>query len=483
MQMTLAQRTITGVFWSFGQQIGNRGIGILVTLILARFLEPSDYGLVAMMGVFLAVATSLMDSGFKEALIRIEDASRLDLNTAFYSNLALGAFSYTLLFLSAPLISSFYNEPHLTILIRVAGVSILISSFYVVQSAVLNRALNFKAELQATMPAGIISGVVAVGLAYFGFGVWALILASILGAVTTTVLLWYIQGWRPAFVFSWRSFRNMYNFGYKLFLSGLLDTIFRNLYVVVIARFFTASVAGHYFFANKLKELVISQLVGTIQKVTYPALSSIQGDNNRLKAGYRNVIQVTTFILFPSILILAALAEPLFLFLLPDKWLPAVLYLQLMCIAGVMYPLHAVNLNILKVKGRSDLFLYLEIFKKILVVIVLFVSIRYGVVGILLGQIATSFLAYIPNSLFSARLINYSIREQITDFLPCLFLSGTVAAVIYIAEFILQWPYIAELMTLGLVAALLYIGGSHVFKLHGYILARKIIWERMNKRV
>ena len=477
--MTLAQKTITGIIWSFAEQIGRRGIGVVITLLLARFLVPADYGLVAMMAVFLEVATSLMDSGFKQALIRLQKAEQVDFNTAFYANLCLGALSYFLLFLAAPFIADFYNETRLSILIRVAGLSIPINVFQVVQSAVLSRDLNFKAQLQATIPAGIISGMTAVGLAYAGLGVWALIVQMHLSALITTLFLWWMQDWRPALEFSWNSLGKMYNFGYKLFLSGLLDTVFNNLYIIVIAKLFTVSIAGLYFFADKLKTFVLNQLVGSIQNVTYPALSSIQDDDTRLKNGFRKIIQVTTFILFPAMLILAALAEPLFVVMLPGKWLPAVPYLQLLCISGVMYPLHSINLNILKVKGRSDLFLYLEIIKKIMMVVILAISIRYGVFGILIGQIIGSVLAYIPNSYFSAKLINYSVREQVSDFMPSLVLTGAVAALIYGAGFLIQWTAFLKLMVLVFMTGFLYLSGAHFFKLQAYLLARMMLIGKM----
>jgi O-antigen/teichoic acid export membrane protein len=479
--MTLSQKTTTGILWNFTELLSRRGIQTLITLLLAWFLQPDDFGLVAMMAVFLAIATNLMESGFRQALIRIKDASQLDFNTAFYANLGLGALSYAMLFLAAPFIADFYNKPRLIGLIRIAAIAVIINAFQVVQSAVLSRDLNFKAQLQASVPAGIVSGIVAVVLAYKGFGVWALIIQMLISALLITVMLWFIQGWRPTFGFSRQSLDRMYNFGYKLFLSGLLDTIFQNLYVIVIAKIFAAAIAGHYFFATKLRDLVIAQLVGAIQTVTYPALATIQNDDIRLKAGYRKIIGVTTFLLFPAMLMLAAMAEPLFVFLLPSKWLPAVSYLQLLCIAGVIYPLHAINLNVLMVKGRSDLFLHLEIIKKVMAVVILFISIQFGIIGILIGQIVTSVLAYIPNSYFSAKLINYTVREQITDFMPGLVLSGSVALVIYGAGYLIQWPAFAKLFILALMAGILYFAGAHLMKLQAYLMARQILMERIKQ--
>ena len=480
--MSLANKTTTGILWNFAEQLSMRGIGIVITLLLARFLVPADFGLVAMMTVFIAIAGNLMDSGFKQALIRKQGASQVDFSTAFYANLALGGLAYLLLFSAAPFIAGFYEETRLIDLIRVAGIAILINSFQVVQSTILNRALNFKAQLKATVPASIISGITAVVLAYIGWGVWALIAQMLIAAFLVTAFLWSMKLWRPTLTFSRQSLNDMFGFGSKLFLSGLLDTVFRNMYVVVVAKLFSATVAGHYFFAESIKNLIINQLVSSISTVTYPALATMQHDNVSLKAGYRKVIQITTFLLFPAMALMAALAESLFQVLLPNQWLPAVPYLQLMCIAGLLYPLHAINLDILKVKGRSDLFLYLEIVKKVSIVLILFVSVQYGVIGILIGQIISSVLAYLPNSYFSDKLIGYSVREQIGDFLPCLVLSGAIAGAVYVAVSVSTLLALAELIMFGIAAVMLYLIGAYALKLQALTLTLQVVKERINKK-
>lgn len=418
--MSLTAKTTTGILWSFSEQLARRGVGILVTLLLARFLAPEDFGLVAMMAVFLALGGSLMDSGFREALIRLESITQEDYATAFYANLLLGLISYGVLFAAAPTIAGFYEEPRLVDLIRVASLTVIIMSFQVVQVASLSRKLNFKAQLKASFPASVVSGVIAVYLAYIGWGVWALVSQTLLNALFHTALLWKIEGWRPTRQFSWPSIKGMYNFGYKLFLSGVLDNVFQNLYVIVIAKMFSAPIAGLYFFANKIKELIVQQLVRSIQAVTYPALASVQNDDVRLKQGYKKIVILMTVTLFPGILFTAALADPLFHIFLPEKWYPAVPYFQLLCLVALMMPLHSINLNILKVKGRSDLFLYLEIAKKAVHGVALLITYRYGVTAILVGQIIISFINYIPNSYFSSRLLGYGVAEQVKDFGPVL---------------------------------------------------------------
>lgn len=479
--MSLTQKTTIGIIWNFAELLSKRGIGIVVTLLLARFLTPEDYGLVAMVAVFLAIANSLMDLGFNQALIRKKEANNADFSTAFYANLALGALSYLILFFSAPFIATFYEEPRLTVIVRVIGIVILINAFQVVQSAILNRNLNFKAQLKAAVPATFISGLCAIIMAYAGFGVWALIAQTIISSLVVTVVLWSMDIWRPSFVFNKKSLNDMFGFGSKLFLSGLLNTVFMNIYVVVIAKLFTATIAGHYFFANKIKDLVLNQLVNSIQTVTYPALATLQDDDIRLKNGYRKVIQVTTFSLFPVMMIMAALAEPLFTVLLNDQWLPAVPYLQLMCISGLMYPLHSINLNILKVKGRSDLFLYLEVIKKIIITIFLVISIQFGVIGILIGQIISSVLSYLPNSYYSGHLINYPAKEQIRDFFPGLFLSGFIALLTYFGVTVSTLPALIELVFFGIIAGVMYIISSYTLKLEAFKLAEQLVRDKFRR--
>lgn len=481
--MSLIKKTTIGIIWNFADQIARRGISILVTLLLARFLTPEDFGLIAMMSVFLALGQTLTDSGLSQALIRQKNVTQADYSTAFYANIVLGLISYSLLFAIAPWVASFYETPALSLLIRVASLTVIISSFQVVQVAHFTRVLDFKLQLRAGLPASLLSGILAIYMAYIEFGVWALIGQMLCSTVLKTIFLWRMQNWRPSRQFDMTALKNMYNFGYKLFISGVLDTIFINIYVVVIAKIFTTSIAGMYFFASKIRELVILQLVRSICSVTYPAFSSLQHDSTRLKAGYRKVIIVVSFIIFPIILFFAVLAEPLFQIILPSKWSPAAHYLQLMCLASVLYPLHAINLNILKVKGRSDLFLYLEILKKIMISLILFLSIKYGIYGILIGQIISSILAYIPNSYFSKKMIGYTVSEQLNDFLPALFLSSLIAAIGYAVstKLLVGSPF----LTLFLVGGTM--GGSYLlfawlFKFTAIQMSEDMLRQKFKRR-
>ena len=432
-----------------------------------------------MMAVFIAIATNLMDSGLRQALIRLSKVTEKDLSTAFYTNLLLGTIAYLLLFLSATHIAAFYDEPELTQLIRVLGLVVLVNAFGSVQIALFHRQMNFKAQLIAGFPAAIVSSFAAIGLAYFGAGAWALIAQIFISTALTVLLLWRLSDWRPTRAFSISSLQNLFSFSYKIFLSGALDTAFKNLYVIVIAKLFTANIAGLYFFAEKLRELVLSQIVGAIQNVTYPALAISQNDNVKLKKNYRQIIIVTTFLIFPTLLFLAALTEPLFRLLLPQKWWAAAPYLQLLCLSGLVYPLHSINLNILKVKGRSDLFLYLELVKKLITIAILLISYRYGVIGILIGQIISSVICYIPNSYYSSKLINYSASEQVKDFLPALSLSLLLGGLTYTAVRHTDWHPMVTLALFGLGGALLYLILAHALRLQAYSSTLKLLRSKI----
>jgi O-antigen/teichoic acid export membrane protein len=479
--MTLARQTITGVIWNFSEQVGRRGINVLVTLLLAHFLVPEDFGLVAVTSAIILVASGLMESGFKQALIRMEHAGPVDYNTAFFSNIGLGVVAYAGVFLLAPLVAGFYAEPGIAALIQVGGILILINAFQVVQYAILSKDMDFRSLLLASIPASIIAGVLAVLLAVIGMGVWALVAHMMLYALLNNVFIWRRSDWRPTLVVSQKSFRDLFGFGSRLFVASTIDIVFRNLYVVVIAKVFYATIAGYYFFASKIKDLIVSQLVHSIMTVIYPALSTVQHDNEKLKDGFRKVLRLSTFILFPAMAFLAALAEPLFIVLLPDNWLPAVPYLQILCIAGLLVPVHSTNLNILQIKGRSDLFLRLEIIKKAILVLILSISLQFGIFGVLVGQIVASVVGYVPNSYYSGKLVNYPAKEQLGDFMPALFLAGTVGVAAYTLVAMLDWPAFVELCVLGVLALVMYVSLAYAFKMKALALASGLLAGALKK--
>lgn len=478
---TLRHKTITGVIWIFFEQLFRTGVQAATTLILAWFLLPEDFGLMAMIAVFFTISSSLIDSGFSQALIRKKEVNQIDYSTVFYTNLVLGLLVYVLLFVFAPMIASFYDEPKLIELVRVVGLVVIINSFQLVQVADFTRKLNFKVQFKVTLPSTLFSGVIAIFMAAMGFGVWSLVAQMLVSSLTDTALYWIINKWRPSKDFSVKSLDEMFGFGSKLLASGLLNNIFQNIYVIVIGKIFSATLVGYYFFAQKIEQFIVIQLTVAVQKVTYPALSTLQDDNTALKTYYRRIIQVITYIVFPCMIALVVLAKPLFILLLNKDWLPAVPYLQLLCIAGLLYPLNSINLNILMVKGRSDLFLYLEIVKKLVIVIILLISTQFGIFGILIGEIISSILAYIPNSYFSTDLIDYSVPEQLHDFIPTFLLSVAMGVFMYVICLVLPFGGFGYILVIGLAGTAFYALTNYLLKMPAQSLILQIIKERYLK--
>jgi len=464
-----------GVVWNFVDILFRRGLSSIVTLLLAYILTPKDFGLIAIVTVFTTVGSTLMESGLKDALVRKADPTQDDYNVVFYATLGFGLFACILLMSMASNIGGFFDEERLPLLVQVAALGIVLSALQVVPSAILHRNLEFKALFKVGVPASFISSLIAIALALLGAGVWSLVAHILLSAGLTAIFLWRLRLWIPSINFCQNAFKKLSRFGYPLFLSALLQIIFTNVYIVIFAKLFSTSVAGLYFFSEKIRDMLITQLVSSIQTVTYPALSILQDDALRLKSGYRSIISVTTFIVFPVMLFLAAITEPLFRTFLPERWWPAASYFQLLCLAGAIYPLHAINLNILKVKGRSDLFLYLEIVKIIITVAILSLSIRFGITGIMVGQIICSVVAYIPNSYYSKKLVGYSVAEQLRDFFPALVLSCLIALCIYLAVLGLDWPDSLKLIVFGFSAPALYLAGGAALKLNGYAYAVRVV--------
>ena len=444
MSESLKQKTIKGTLWSTIERFTVQGIQFVVMIIMARILTPADYGLVGMLAIFIAVSQSLIDSGFSQALIRKQDRSEIDNSTVFYFNIGVGVFLYILLFLDAPIIARFYNEPLLIPITRVIGLSLIFNSLVVVQRALLTVNLDFKTQAKASFIGAILSGAIGISMAYTGYGVWAIVLQQVSNFAIITILLWILSKWKPIKSYSWRSFKELFGFGSKLLLSGLLDTIFRNLYLIVIGKFFSASDLGYYTRAHQFTDFASSNITGVFQRVTYPVLCTIQDDDNRLSDVYRRLLKTATFIIFPLMLGLAAVAKPLVICLLTEKWLFSVILIQVLCFSQMWYPVHAINLNLLQVKGRSDLFLKLEVIKKIITVIILCLTLPLGLIPMCLGMIVNSIIALIINTHYTGELIHLGFIKQMRDLFPSFILSFIMGGIIYITvTYVPMNPYLA----------------------------------------
>jgi len=424
-----------------------------------------DSGLIAMLGLFLAVAQSMVDSGFGSALIQKKNTTRIDESSVFFLNLGFACAAYAALWIGAPYIAAFYKEPILTPLSRVMGINFLINAFGLVQISMLQKTLDFKTLAQRTLVAVMFSGPVGVGLAFMGYGVWSLAAQAIVSNAVQTASLWYWSPWRPVARFSRQSLAGLFGFGSNLFFSGLLGTIFNNLYTLLIGKLFTKTDLGFYTRAVTFERLPATTISGVVGQVAFPAFASIQEDRQRLKAGYRKAITFACYLVFPVMFLLIAIAEPLFTVLFTDKWSGSVLYFQVLCLSGMLYPLHSLNLNALKAVGRSDLFLKLEILKKIVIIAAVLITYRFGLLAMVWGMVVNSYITLFMNTYYTMHFIDYPLREQARDIVPYLALAGTMGAVAYAVGIPLSgWP-VWQLVVQVLVGAGFYLGMSRLLRL------------------
>ena len=438
-------KTLHGLFWSFFERIGQQGIQFIISIILARLLMPEQFGLIAMLTIFMAVAQSIIDSGFGSALIQKQNANHLDECSIFYFNILVGFIAAGTLCLAAPWIAAFYKTPLLVPLTRLLSLNMIINSFRIIQITLLTKRIDFKTRMKISVTASVLSGFIGIAMAYQGYGVWSLVAQSICSNLFLTSLLWLFLPWRPSWIFSFTSLRIMFSFGSNLFFSGLLETIYRNLYLIVIGKLFSATDLGFYSRAKGLQQMPVENLSSAVYRVTFPVFSSIQENKARLKVGVRKALSTLAMVNFPLMIGLAVVAKPLVLVLLTDKWLPCVPYLQLLCVVGMLYPVHVINLNVLKAQGRSDLYFWLEIIKKVLTTIAILITWRWGITAMIYGQIATSTIAYYVNSFYTGKLISYPITEQIKDFIPSLGVASSMGVCVFLIG---QIPFSNDLMML-----------------------------------
>ena len=474
MPSSLRSQTIKGIIWSSVERFSVQGVQFLVTLVIARILSPADFGLVGMLAIFLAVAQSLIDSGFSQALIRKQGRTETDNSTVFYFNIAVSALLYLLLYASAPWVAGFYDEPQLCELMRVLCLVVVINSFAVVQRAIYTAAIDFKTQAKASFTAAILSGSVGIYLAMNGYGVWTLVWQQLLNAGINTLLLWVFSNWRPRLQYSWQSFREMFAFGSKLMASGLLDTLYTNIYSLVIGKVFTAASLGYYTQARHFTQLPSSNLTGILQRVTYPVLCTLQDNDNRLRDNYRQLLRLSAFVIFPLMCGLAGVAYPLVELVLGEKWRFAATLIIPLCFSGMWYPIHAINLNLLQVKGRSDLFLKLEIIKKIIGVSVLAVSIPFGLLFMCYSGIATSIIALVINTYYTGKLINVGFLMQMRDLAATLMLSLMMFALVFGVISCLDNIYI-QLPVGTLVGIIFFLGISNILNFKEFSYFKSVI--------
>lgn len=460
---SLKDKTVKGVIWSAVDRFSAQGIQFVFSILIARLLVPEDYGVIAMLGIFMAVSQTFIDSGFGTALIRKIDRTEEDFSTVFYFNIVVATLFYFALFFAAPAIANFYNTPLLESITKVVALNLIIGSLSGIHNAKLSIAIDFKSRAKISIVSTILTGTVGLWMAYAGYGVWALVVQNLFSSVIRTVLLWVIVKWYPKLVFSWKSFKELFLFGSKLLISNLISTIYENLYTIVIGKKFSPSDLGEYSRAQGLAQFPSSNITGILQSVTFPILSSIQNDEERLISAYKSFIKLSAFIVFPLMVGLAAVADPFIMILLTDKWEGSIYLLQIICFSLMWYPVHAINLNILQVVGRADYYLKLEIIKRIQGILILCVTLPFGIVFMCYGQVLSSLLSLVWNTYYTKKLIGYGYFAQMKDLLPVLIHSLVMGGIVLLVVHVMPTPWIK--LTCGVFTGMIYyILGAYMMK-------------------
>lgn len=414
MGSNLKQQAVSGVIWTFAQQFSVQVINFIVQILLARLLAPEMFGLIAMLTLFISIGQSLMDGGMTNSLIRTKRPDQLDYSTVFVTNTLVSVGIYIITFLIAPLVANFYNQPVLKDILRVFSLSFVIRSLVAVHVAKLTKEMNFKTQMRLQVPSTVIGAMVGVVMAYLGYGVWSLVWLNLAQVIIFTIQIWSFIDWRPSLVFNKRRFKYHFNFGYKMTLSSLLDTIYNDAYKIVIGKLFLPATVGYYNQAETMRLFPVLQLSSVVGKVTYPLFSNLSNDI-QLKSAYKGTLKLLCFITVPLMMILIIGAQELFLTLFGEKWLPAVPYFQILAFASIVRPLGVYNLNILKVKGRSDLFLKIEVIKKAIGFLAILIAVPFGINALIVSATLVAYISTLINMLYSGRIINYFLLEQVKD--------------------------------------------------------------------
>ena len=436
MTKSLKRKTVSGVMWSGIERFSLQGIQFIFNIIIARLLTPSDFGAMAMLTVFLQVSQTFVDAGFTNALIQKKNRTENDFFTVFYFNIFIALLFYIILYIIAPFISVFYNIPLLTDLMRVVAITLIINSLSAIHKIKLTILIDFKTQAKISFYSAFSSGILGAFSAYYGYGVWSLVIQTITNATISTIYLWIVLKWKPIFTFSFKSFNSLFSFGSKLLISSLISTIYRNLYPIFIGKKFSASELGSFSNAELFSKLPSSNISSITSRVMYPILVSVQDDNVKLASVYRRYIRIISFITFPLMMWMVVMAKPLVLFLLTEKWHTVIPLLQILCFDWMFDHLSIINLNLLLVKGRSDLSLKLEILKKTIAIIILIISINWGIKGVCLGRVVYSLIATVLNTYYTKNLIGLSLGKQLRDIYPYFIISIFMGSIVYWINFI-----------------------------------------------
>lgn len=477
-------KVITSLFWKLMEQGGMQLVHLIVQIILARLLDPENFGTIAIVLAFINVAKVLVQSGLNTALIQKKDADNLDFSTVFYASLFIAAILYLALFLAAPSIASYYRDPELTRILRVIALSLFPGALNSVQYAYISKKLLYKKLFYNSLGAVLLSGAAGVATAFAGLGVWALVIQNMVNVTAVSVIMWFTVKWRPTFEFSFVRLKGLFSFGGKLMTSNLLDTTYMELRSFIIGRRYTAEVLGYFNRGYSMPNLLSKTLDGSIQSVMLPTMSSLQDDKDSVKRIVRRSIKTSSFLVFPVMAGFAAVAEAAITLILGAKWLPSVPFLQIFCIASAFRPIHSANLQAINALGRSDIYLKLAVVKNVMGLAVIFLSLPLGIYAIAISQVVYALFSALINAWPNKNLFDYSAKEQLIDILPALVLSAIMGVSVYLISYF-EIPALPMLMVQIAAGAVIYLGLARLFKLEsmGYISStvRELFARRKGK--
>lgn len=463
MSENLKKDTTKGVFWSLIERFGTQGVQFLVMLVMARLLSPNDYGVVGLLVVFVSIAQAFVDGGFSQALIRKKDRTEIDNSTVFYFNIVVSVVIYLIFYLFAPYVSVFYNMPTLTPFMRVICLSIIINAFGVVQRALFNANIDFKAQAKASLIAIVISGAIGISLALRGFGPWALVWQQLSNLIVNTLFLWIYSEWRPLLAYSWKSFNELFSFGSKLLATSMLNAIYNNIQTIVIGKLYSAKSLGLYSRAAHFADLPSQQFTSVFMRVTFPVLCKVQDDLERLTSVYRRMLRVSAYIVFPLLIGMAAVAHPMIRVFIGEQWIECAYMLQIICFAEMWYPIHAINLDILQVSGRSDLFLKIEIYKKIVSLALLAISAPFGIIAMCYSNLLSSLICLYINTYYSSKILGISLLSQLKDLFPTISLAMVMFVIVQFVIFFISNVF-AQLIVGIIVGVVVYVSLSYILR-------------------
>lgn len=480
---SLKQKAITGASWSLTGRLLQQGTQFIIGIILARLLLPEEYGLVAMALVFITVFYVFVDSGFSSAIVQRKNITNSDLSTVFYLNMGISILVFIILYFGAGLIADFYKEPQLIEIVRVLSIIIILYALTIVQNSLIKRDVNFKLKTRIELVSQISSGAIAIYLAYKGFGVWALIWKTLLNQVFINAQLWLKNHWFPSLEFRKSSFKELFSFSSKLLISGIIDRVYNQLHRLVVGKFFPAAELGYYTRAEQFKNLPSHAISNSLMSFLLPVFSKMQDEPKRMKKAAQRVLKIVMFFNINAMILMGILAEPIIQVLLGDKWLPTVPYLQLLVLVGVFYPMHAINVQILTALGRSDLFLKIEVLKKIIGIPSVFLAIFVGIKAMIIGMIFSSILALAINTFYTKKLIKYGLFEQIRSLYKSFIISVLFIIILFPLVYFMpeSLNQIIILTGASIIAFLIIIFMSKIMKMQEYYEIKGIILSLIKK--